>query len=86
MLEQWKRGCTTKNRKDAIVKVRPFTLRLPEHLYLAVTDRALASGKTQNATVIELVEIGLGAKMDVRQALLDLLAKEFPDSAITSIQ
>ena len=68
------------------MKVRPFTLRLPEDLYLAVTDRALAAGKTQNATVIELVEIGLGAKMDVRQALQDLIAREFPDSAVTTVR
>ena len=68
------------------MKARPFTLRLPEDLYLAVTDRALASGQTQNATVIELVEIGLGAKMDVRHALIALLAKEFPDSAIAAHQ
>lgn len=73
------------NRTESVVKVRPFTLRLPEDLYLAVTDRALAAGKTQNATVIELVEIGLGKKMDVREALQSLIAREFPDHAITSV-
>lgn len=67
------------------MKVRPFTLRLPEELYLAVTDRALAAGKTQNATVIELVEIGLGKKMDVREALLDLIARDFSEHAITTV-
>lgn len=66
------------------MKIRPFTLRLPEHLYLEVSDRALASGRTNNATVIELIEIGLGRKMDVRQALMDLVGREFPDSAITT--
>lgn len=64
------------------MKPRAFTLRLPEDLFISVTDRALAAGKTQNATVIELVQIGLGAKMDVRKALQDLIAKEFPDDAI----
>jgi threonyl-tRNA synthetase len=66
-------------------KVRPFTLRLPEELYLAVADRAVASSKTNNATVIELLEIGLGKKMDVRKALQDLLAREFPDDAIETV-
>ena len=66
------------------MKIRPFTLRLPEELYLEVNDRAVASGKTQNATCIELIEIGLGKKMDVRKALVDLLDREFPDHAITT--
>jgi hypothetical protein len=34
--------------------------------------------------VIELIEIGLGKKMDVRKALQDLLDREFPDHAITT--
>lgn len=65
------------------MKVRPFTLRLPEELYLKVHELATAADKTQNATCIELIEIGLGKKMDVRKALEDLLAKEFPEHAIT---
>jgi hypothetical protein len=65
------------------VKIRPFTLRLPEDLYLEVASKALASGKTQNALCTELIRIGLGAKMDVRQALQDLLDREFSDSDIT---
>jgi hypothetical protein len=66
------------------VKVRPFTLRLPEELYLKVFEQAQTGDKTQNAVCIELIEIGLGKKMDVRNALVDLLAKEFPDHAITA--
>lgn len=65
------------------MKVRAFTLRLPEELYLEVAQRAIASGKTQNAICIELIQIGLGAKMDVRKALQDLIDREFADSAIT---
>lgn len=64
--------------------IRPFTLRLPEELYLTVVDRAVASGRTNGAVVIELMEIGLGKKMDVRNALQDLIAREFPDHAITT--
>lgn len=64
------------------MKVRAFTLRLPEELYLEITERALGSERTQNSICIELIRIGLGAKMDVRQALEDLLRKEFPESAI----
>lgn len=66
------------------MKVRPFTLRLPEWLYIEVTERAIASGKTQNDTCKELIEIGLGKKLSVRNALQDLLNREFPDSAITT--
>jgi hypothetical protein len=64
------------------VKVRPFTLRLPEDLYLEVAERAISSDKTQNAVCIELIRIGLGAKMDVREALLGLVAREFPEGCI----
>lgn len=64
-------------------KVRPFTLRLHEELYLEVANRALSSGKTQNAVCIELIKIGLGAKMDVRHALQELMNREFTDNAIT---
>lgn len=66
------------------MKIRPFTLRLPEELYLKVHDLATAGEKTQNATCIELIEIGLGKKLDVRNALQDLLAREFPEHAITT--
>lgn len=76
-------GVHREEPQEVILKVRPFTLRLPEQLYLAVADRALASDKTNNATVIELLEIGLGKKMDVREALKSLLNREFPDDAIT---
>lgn len=65
------------------MKVRPFTLRLPEELYLKVNELAVAADKTQNASCIELIEIGLGKKLDVRRALEDLLAKEFPEHAIS---
>lgn len=65
------------------MKVRAFTLRLPEELYLEVAQRAIASGKTQNAVCIELIQIGFGAKMDVRKALQDLIDREFADCAIT---
>lgn len=44
----------------------------------------MSSDRTLNATVTELIQIGMGAKMDVRQALIDLLDREFPDSAITA--
>lgn len=64
------------------MKIRPFTLRLPEELYLKVVDQAMASDRTQNSVCIELIEIGLGKKLDVRKALQDLIAKEFPDNAI----
>lgn len=84
MFSQWKRGRTDKNRERLIVKVRAFTLRLPEDIYLKVSDSALAAGKTNNATVIELIEIGLGRKADVRQALIELVGREFPDHAITA--
>lgn len=63
--------------------IRAFTLRLPEDLYLEVAERAIRSDKTQNAICIELLKVGLGAKMDVRQALIDLLDREFSESAIT---
>lgn len=66
------------------MKVRPFTLRLPEDLYLEVNDRAAAADKTQNAICIELIQIGLGKKMDVRKALQDLINREFPEHAITA--
>lgn len=66
------------------MKVRPFTLRLPEELYLQVVQQAIAGDKTQNAVCIELIEIALGKKLDVRKALQDLIAKEFPEHAITS--
>ena len=81
---QWKGGRTAKNREDDYVTVRPFTLRLPEDLYLTMVDRAIASGRTNTAVVIELMEIGLGKKMDIRKALQDLIAREFPDHAITT--
>lgn len=67
------------------MKLRPWTLRLPEDLYLEVNDRAVNAGKTMNATVTELIQIGLGAKMDVRRALQDLLNREFPEHAITAV-
>lgn len=65
------------------MKARPFTLRLPEDLYLEVATRAINSGKTQNAVCIELIRIGLGAKMDVRRALQELMDREFSDNDIT---
>lgn len=65
------------------MKTRAFTLRLPEDLYLEVASRALSSGKTQNAVCMELISIGLGAKMDVRKALQDLMNREFSENAIT---
>lgn len=68
--------------EGTIVKVRAFTLRLPQELYLEVATRAIASGKTQNAICIELIQIGLGAKMSVRQALQDLMDREFAESAV----
>lgn len=67
-----------------LVKTRPFTLRLPEDLYLQVSDLAKASGRTINATVTELTEIALSGKMDVRNALMEMFNREFPDHAITS--
>lgn len=66
------------------MKIRPFTLRLPEDLYLEVHEKAVSANKTQNAVCIELIEIGLGKKMDVRKALQDLINREFPDHAITT--
>lgn len=63
-------------------KIRPFTLRLPEDLYLEVANRAINSGRTQNAVCAELIQIGLGAKISVRKALQDLLDREFSDSAV----
>lgn len=65
------------------MKIRPFTLRLPEELYLRVNEIAVAGEKTQNAICVELIEIGLGKKLDVRMALEDLLAKEFPEHAVS---
>lgn len=61
------------------MRARPFTLRLPEELYLQVANQAISSGKTQNAICIELIRGGLGAKMDVRRALQDLIDREFSD-------
>ena len=66
------------------MKVRPFTLRLPEELYLEVANRALNAGKTQNAVCTELIRIGLGAKLDARRVLQELLDREFSDDAITA--
>lgn len=65
------------------MKARPFTLRLPEDLYLEVATRAISSGKTQNAICTELIRIGLGAKMDVRKALQELMDREFSDNDVT---
>ena len=65
------------------MKVRPFTLRLPEELYVQVVELAQAADRTQNAICTELIEIGLGKKMDVLTALEQLLNREFPLSAIT---
>ena len=65
------------------MKARPFTLRLPEDLYLEVANRAISSGKTQNAVCTELIRIGLGAKMDVRRALQELMDREFSDNDVT---
>jgi hypothetical protein len=68
-----------------LVKARPFTLRLPEDIYLEVANRAMSSGRTQNAVCTELIRIGLGAKMDVREALQQLLDREFSDNAIVVV-
>lgn len=66
------------------MKIRPFTLRLPEELYLQVVEQAMAGNKTQNAVCVELIEIALGKKLDVRTALQELLNREFPQHAITA--
>ncbi len=77
-------GAHREEPRGSYVTVRPFTLRLPEELYLQVVDRAVASGRSNTAVVTELLEVGIGKKMDMRKALQDLIAREFPDHAITT--
>jgi hypothetical protein len=79
-----KRGVHREEPRGPVSKVRPFTLRLPEELYVIVVEMAQASDKTQNAICTELIEIGLGKKIDVRDALQDLLNREFPPHALTA--
>lgn len=63
---------------------RCFTLRLPPELYIELYELATAQGKTLNATVIELVKIAMSHKVDVRDALKELLDREFGPSAVTA--
>lgn len=65
-----------------MAKARPFTLRLPEDLYLQVANQAIRTGKTQNAICTELIRIGLGGKMDLRAAMQKLIDREFSDDDI----
>ncbi len=61
-----------------------FTLRLPTELYIDLYELAQAQDKTLNATVIELIRIAMSGKVDVREALLAMLDREFGPSAITA--
>ena len=63
---------------------RCFTLRLPQELYIELYELATAQGKTLNATVIELVRIAISNKIDVREALKNLLDREFGSDALTA--
>jgi predicted DNA-binding protein len=67
-----------------VAQPRCFTLRLPPELYVELYELATAQGKTLNATVIELVRIAMSHKVDVREALKELLDREFGSGDISS--
>jgi predicted DNA-binding protein len=67
-----------------VAQIRCFTLRLPQELYIDLYELSSTQGKTLNATVIELIKIAMSHKVDIREALRQLLDKEFGPDAITA--
>lgn len=65
-----------------VAKTHNFTLRLPKDVYVEVYELSVTQGKTLNAAVIDLIKIAMSHKVDVRQALQELLDKEFGNDAI----
>jgi hypothetical protein len=61
-----------------------FTLRLPQDLYIELYELSQSQSKTLNATVIEMIKIAMHHQIDVRQALQQLLDKEFGPSGISA--
>ena len=67
-----------------MAKPHCFTLRLNQDLYIELCDLSSSQGKTLNATVIELIKIAMSHKSDVREALKNMLDKEFGPSAVVA--